>query len=115
MRIVVAAALALTMGCASASAADKKGTRFWNLASVTISKLVMAPAGTEAYGKNQCENDKDGNVSPDERLKITDIKTGSYDVKLTDQTGRVCTVRNVKVELDKVFSLEDGDLKDCAK
>ena len=115
MRLALIAALALSLAGTAACAAGGKGIRFWNLASVTIAKMYMAPAGTEKYGANQCENDRDGSVSPDERLKITNVSPGSYDLKIADTKGRVCIVRNVKVEADAVFSIEDGDLKTCNK
>jgi hypothetical protein len=118
-KIALAACVALAFGCAMsanvAQAAGAKGIRFWNLASITIAKLYLAPAGSNQYGANQCENDRDGTVSPDERLKITKIEPGSYDVKLADSKGRVCIVKNIKVEADKVFSIEDKDLTNCNK
>ena len=101
--------------CAAATAAEGKGIRFWNLSSVTIAKFYMSPAGKNAYGTNQCENDRDGTVSPDERLKITKIEPGSYDVKLADTKGKVCIVKNIFVESGKVFSIEDKDLTNCGK
>lgn len=105
----------IAAACAPAAAAESKGIRFWNLASVTIAKLYMSPAGANSYGANQCENDRDGTVSPDERLKITKIEPGSYDVKLADTKGKVCIVKNIKVEAGKVFSIEDKDLTNCGK
>ena len=115
MRLALIAALALSLASTAASAAGAKGIRFWNLASVTIAKMYMSPAGTEKYGANQCENDRDGTVSPDERLKITNVAPGKYDIKLADTKGRVCIIKNVTVEANKVFSIEDGDLKECSK
>ena len=115
MKRAFTAAAALAMSAMAASAADSKGIRFWNLASVTVAKLYMSPAGTNSYGANQCENDRDGTVSPDERLKITNVEPGSYDVKLADTKGRVCIVKNIKVEAGKVFSIEDKDLTTCGK
>lgn len=109
---IFAAALALALGADAAAAADK-GVRFWNLTNATIAKLYLSPAGAEKYGANQCENDRDGAVSPNERLKVTNVEPGAYDVKLADAKGRVCIVRNVSVEANKVFSIEDKDLTTC--
>ena len=112
--VLVAAVIAgFCMAGGGAIAAGSKGIRFWNLASFTIAKLYLAPAGSGKYGANQCENDRDGTVSPDERLKITNVVAGSYDLKLADDKGRVCIVKNVKVEADAVFSIEDKDLSNC--
>ena len=114
LKIALAAATAAVLFSAPAQAASK-GIRFWNLASITIAKFYMAPAGSGKYGANQCENDRDGTVSPDERLKITNVTPGSYDVKLADTKGRVCIVKGIKVDADAVFSIEDKDLTSCSK
>jgi hypothetical protein len=97
-----------------AVAADKP-TRVWNLTSQTITNLQLAPAGTTAFGENQCLNDKDKSVEHDERLKVTNVETGSYDVKIGFEDGRTCFAKGVAVEAGKVFSIEDKDLKDCTK
>jgi hypothetical protein len=87
---------------------------FWNLTGSTVTFLSLAPAGSNAFGPNQCANDKDGTVDPDERLTLTGVGAGRYDVRLSDR-ARTCTVRNVELSADKpyAFSLSDGDLKDC--
>src|ERR1700731_3578881 len=76
----------------SSSVAFSQGRppRFWNLTHGRISEFYLAAAGTTAWGPNQAKNDKDGVVDPDERLRITGIKSGSYDAKLTDLDGRTC-------------------------
>src|SRR5256886_16549351 len=53
-------------------------------------------------------------VDHDERLRITGIEPGRYDVKLVDKMGRVCIVRDVEVEDGAVFSIEEKHLTDCA-
>ena len=105
------ALLALSSG---AQAAEQRLT-FWNLTSDTITNLVMAPAGTDGFGPNQCANDRDGSVDHDERLRLTGIQPGRYDVRLTQKRGRACTVRGVEVKGEGryAFSLADDDLKDC--
>jgi hypothetical protein len=97
----------------SAAFAAERPLRFWNLTRHTISEFYLAPAGTTNWGANQCKNDKDGTVDPDERLRISDTPAGVYDVKLADVSGRVCTVRNVKVEAGEIFSIEEKDLTSC--
>jgi len=97
------------------AAAEGRPTRFWNLTRNTISQLYLAPAGTSNWGPNQCKNDKDGSVESDERLRITDAESGTYDVKIADATGRVCIVRNIKVEVGAIFSIEEKDLASCVK
>jgi hypothetical protein len=98
---------------ANAASAQDRPTRFWNLTGATISEFYLAPASTANWGPNQCKNDKDGSVDPDERLRITGVPSGTYDAKFSDVTGRVCIVRDVKVEAGEVFSIEEKDLTSC--
>jgi hypothetical protein len=105
--------LAAVLLALPAAAADR--TRFWNLTANTINSLQLAPAGTTDFGKNQCQNDRDGTVDHDERLRITDITAGRYDVKFSDTKGRVCIVKNIAIKEGEVFSIEEKQLKDCRK
>ena len=100
---------------ASGALAAAKPTQFWNLATTTVTKLEISKAGANAFGPNQTANDPDGAVDPDERLKITGVTTGAYDVRLTLKDGRTCFARKVEIREGKVFSIEDKDLVDCAK
>ena len=111
-RSTLAVLLALAVQTA-AGAADRM--QFWNLTSTTITGLALAPAGTTAFGPNQCATDKDGAVDHDERLRLVGVQPGAYDVEVTDKKGRVCLVRNVTVAREGryAFSLSDEDLKQC--
>jgi hypothetical protein len=108
---------ATLLACVASSASGAERMRFWNLTSVTLQELYLAPAGTTQWSANQCKNDKDGTVDHDERLTITGISPGKYDVKLADRKGRVCTVQNVEVVAGRpyAFSLSDKDLTSCTK
>jgi hypothetical protein len=107
--------LALLALAAGAGAAEK--FKFWNLTAATITDLRMAPAGTDKWGANQCLNDSDKSVDHDERLTLTDVTPGRYDVKFTDKTGRSCLVKNVEVKSGRpyAFSISEKELKDCKK
>jgi hypothetical protein len=69
-------------------AAAGKGIRFWNLTASTISSLQLSLSGKDQWRKNPCENDADGTVDHHERLKITGIEPGKYDVRLANKQGR---------------------------
>ena len=99
----------------AAVAAEGQGIRFWNLTSETIVDLRMSPTGTDAWGSNQCANDRDGTVDHDERLRITGIASGRYDLKVAFKDGRRCIVRNIEVKDGGIFSIENKNLTDCAK
>jgi hypothetical protein len=113
LRTSLLAAIALAVIGSAAAAQDRRSMRFWNLTLYTVTDLRMSPAGKETWGPNQCENDRDGTVDHDERLRITGIEPGRYDVKLTDKIGRVCTVRNVEVKEAAVFAIEEKQLTEC--
>ena len=93
--------------------AQGRPTRFWNLTGETISEFYLAPAGTTNWGPNQCKNDKDGTVDPDERLRITGIQSGTFDAKFKDVKGKTCVVRNITVTAGEIFSIEEKDLTSC--
>jgi hypothetical protein len=95
--------------------ASAKDTRFWNLTANTITSLQLSPAGRNEWGRNQADNDRDGTVDHDERLKITETPPGVYDVRLVDKTGRSCVVANIQVTTGAVFTIEEKDLKGCAR
>lgn len=105
--VIIIVCLASAMDEATA---EGRPTRFWNLTRNTISEFYLAPAGTSNWGPNQCKNDKDGTVASDERLRIIDVPSGPYDAKFADSTGRVCIVRNIKIEVGAIFTIEEKDL-----
>ena len=93
--------------------AQGKGIRLWNLTTATMSGFQLSPAGKNEWGPNQTLNDKDKEVDHDERLRITGIEPGRYDVRLADKIGRACIVRDVEVKAGAVFSIEEKQLTDC--
>ena len=112
MRLMIPLALA---AMATVHPAASKDTRFWNLTSSSVKSLELAPAGTAAFGPNQCANDPDGAVDHDERLKVTGVATGSYDVRVGLADGRKCMAKNLRIETGKPFAIEDKDLANCTK
>jgi hypothetical protein len=115
MRRVVAIIFVLIASNLTAAADER--LKFWNLTGFTIKELHLAPAGTEDWGPDQCRNDPDGAVEADERLTLRDIVPGRYNVKLLDEKGRICIVRNVEVLAGKpyAFSISEKELSDCGK
>src|SRR5271170_8142928 len=97
------------------SSASAKDTQFWNLTSHTITAFQLSPAGKDDWGADQTANDSDHSVYHDERLKITGIKSGAYDVKFTDKTGRSCILRAIAVKEGAIFSIDEKKTKACGK
>ena len=112
---VLLASIAFGFVGSSAAAQDRKGIRFWNLTLYTITSFQLSPAGKDSWGPDQCENDRDGTVDHDERLRITGVEPGRYDAKVGYRNSRQCFVRNIEIKADAVFSISDKDLKDCNK
>jgi hypothetical protein len=109
-------AICMTTAWAGATqAADGAVTRFWNLTGETITHLSLAPAGTANWGPDQCRNDPDGRVDFDERLRITGIASGPYDVRFTDETGRSCIVTAIDIKPGTVFSIGKEALTHCVQ
>jgi hypothetical protein len=116
MRLTAAGLLSLIgVTAATGTFAAGKLPQFWNLTSSTVAGLEISKVGANAFGPNQTVNDPDGAVEHDERLKITGIEAGLYDVRLTLRDGRICFARNVKIQDGKPFSIEDKNLINCAK
>src|SRR5262245_64284782 len=107
--------LLLAASSSYAVAQERKGIRFWNLTRYTITQLQLSPAGEEAWGPDQCKNDRDGTIDHDERLRMSGVEPGRYDVKLSDKSGRTCIVRDIDVKNEAVFSIEEKQLIDCRK
>jgi hypothetical protein len=115
MRKVLIAGAVLALISPSALAQGSKGMRFWNLTLNTVTRLQLSPAGEQNWGPDQCKNDRDGTVDHDERLRITGITPGRYDVRLVDKFGRVCIVRDIDVKDGAIFTIEEKQLADCPK
>jgi len=115
MRWVLALMLSLAGSGELAAQGKAKGIRFWNLTTSTVSGLQLSPAGKNDWGPNQTANDKDGEVDHDERLRITGVEPGRWDVKLSYRDKRECVVRNIEIRADAVFSIADKDLTECKK
>ena len=115
MRMLLLAGTMLALLDANAFAQSAKPTRFWNLTRYTVTSFQLSPVGQQAWGANLCKNDSDGTVDHDERLRITGVKAGRYDVKIADKSGRVCIVRDIEVKDGAVFSIEEKQMTDCGK
>jgi hypothetical protein len=105
----------LALTAAGSSVAADKPTRFWNLTAHTITSFQLALAGTQSWGQDQCQNDRDGTVDHDERLRITGVAPGRYDAKFADKTGRVCIVKGLEVSQGEVFAIDEKDLAECRR
>ncbi|MGL4395579.1 MAG: hypothetical protein ACRCS9_03470 [Hyphomicrobium sp.] len=122
MRLTIVA-LALTAAVSASAFADddddkgekKSKMKFWNLTGTDLVDLYLAPAGSTEFGDNQTKNDDNNQAEADERLPLTGVKAGVYDVKIKDKDGRACLVKGVELRDTGPysFSLEADQLTDC--
>ena len=112
MRRTLILVLASHLCCSTAHAGSLK---FLNRTGVTIVNLQFAPPGSGAWGPNQCKNDDEGEVDHNERLTLTGIQAGRYDIKLGDKKGRVCTIKNVEVQEGNPVIIREQDLTSCTR
>jgi len=76
-------------------------------------ELYVAQAGTQTWGTNQTLNDKDKSLDVSERIALTGLKPGHYDVKLVTENGKSCIVKNVDLTKEKTFVIKEEQISDC--
>jgi hypothetical protein len=115
LRFQLLATAMLGLGWVGGALAAERPARFWNLTGETVTHLYLAPTGTERWSADQCRNDKDGTVDFDERLPLSPLAPGRYDVKLSERSGRTCLVRDVEIKPGAVFSIGKDELTHCGQ
>ena len=112
----------LSLALASSTFADDDGKadektkmKFWNLTGEDLTELYLAPENTSEFGENQTKNDDNNQAEADERLPLTNVKAGVYNVKIKDKNGRTCVVKGVELRDTGPysFSLEADQLTNC--
>ncbi|HZC95893.1 MAG TPA: hypothetical protein VE267_07190 [Bradyrhizobium sp.] len=84
-----------------------------NLTSATITELNASPVGQNTFGPVQIALVPGHAVDHDKILKLTDTAPGRYELRISDNTGRVCWVRNIALEANEAVPMQDKDLTDC--
>jgi len=113
MRRRLACLAIMMMTCTVARADD--GPRFLNRTGQTIVKMQLAAVGSKAWGPDQCKNDDEGEIDHNERMTLVGVKSGHYDIKLADKSGRVCVAKNIDLKEGAQFVVRDTDLTECGK
>jgi hypothetical protein len=104
---------ALVAGMGGAAGAADRFYAYNMTTSTEFTSLSLAPANTQRWGKNQTLNDKDHSLEASERLAITGISHGRFDVRLTDSKGHTCLKRAVDLTKETTFDIRDSDLATC--
>jgi len=113
IRMAALAGAALMLACFGTAEAAKKFFAYNETTASDFSGVYLAPAGTTQWGENQALNDSDKVLDVTERLTLTNLKSGTYDVKLVDTKGRTCIKHGVDLTTDNSFEVHDADLADC--
>jgi hypothetical protein len=77
----------------------------------SIRQLYFAPIDSERWGPNQVSHNS---IHAGDSFTLTDIRCDKYDVKIVDEDGDECVVRNIALcGADKIWRLGDKDLLKC--
>lgn len=88
---------------------------FNNTDSTVFAGVYLAPHDTSEWGANEALNDKDKTWEPGERLVMKRAFRGLLDLKVVDQSGRVCIKHGIDLTKDTTFEIRDDDLRDCKR
>ncbi|HTW27118.1 MAG TPA: hypothetical protein VME92_08330 [Acetobacteraceae bacterium] len=114
-RLALSLVLVLALaGGTGAVAAARKFFAYNETTATDFTGVYMAPAGTTRWGPNQALNDPDKSLDMTERLVITGIRPGHYDVRLVDRKGRACVMKGVDLTHERSFEIRDQDLTGCS-
>lgn len=109
--IVLAVFVAGPAGVRAADAPRAERFFVYNLTAASdLGGIYLAPAGTTDWGPNQALNDRDHQVEPTERLAVTGIGHGLYDVRAVTTKGHACVKTGVDLTHDTTFDIRDADL-----
>jgi hypothetical protein len=108
----VAVVLAVVLAGSRGSAAEQF-VGFNETTSTVFAGVYLAPAGSTWWGPNQALNDKDRSWDYGERLKITGLSRGVFDLKLIDRSGRACVKHSIDLTKERTFEVRDEDLRGC--
>jgi hypothetical protein len=104
-RILLVAALAAVATVAYASDLVIRNQSHWD-----IHRIYISSTDTESWGEDQLDDDILGSG---QTLTLHGVGCDYYDVKLVDEDGDACELRNVKLCSDKVWTIDDDALLSC--
>jgi hypothetical protein len=106
-------AVAAWCGAGFAAAATERFFVYNLTTSTDFTGVFPAPAGSQTWGPNQALNDRDHSLDVTERLTITGIGHGRFDVKLQTRTRQTCIKRDVDLTRETIFDIRDADIAGC--
>lgn len=106
-RILLGAALAAVATAAYASDLIIQNESAWD-----IHRIYISSTDTESWGEDQLDDDI---LKSGQTLTLHGVSCDYYDVKLVDEDGDTCELRNVKLCSDKVWTIDDDELLECER
>jgi hypothetical protein len=110
--IVALVALAFVLFApVDASAADTATVRILNKSKWDIHHFYLSSTDTEDWGPDQLGDDV---LESGSSFTLTDIECDMWDIKVVDEDGDECEIRNVALcDEDAVWKITDDELLEC--
>jgi hypothetical protein len=106
-RLLLGAALAAVATVAYASDLIIRNQSAWD-----IHRIFISSTDSESWGEDQLDDDI---LKSGQTLTLHGVSCDYYDVKLVDEDGDTCELRNVKLCSDKVWTIDDDELLGCER
>lgn len=113
MIIKVAALAAGVFAFATTALADGNTLKIVNSSGKTIYHLYMSDSSDNHWGPDQLGNSESDTIEPGGTFTLTDIDSGSYDIKLATKGGTECEVDDVEFDADYRWTVTNDMLSDC--
>ena len=104
-RIVLGAALAAVATAAYAAALVIRNQSHWD-----IHRIYLSSTDSENWGPDQLDDDI---LASGQTLTLHGVSCDYYDVRIVDEDGDACELRDVKLCSDKVWTIDDDELLEC--
>jgi hypothetical protein len=109
-RVLTSCFLAGLLSLSISAFAQYESIRFQNRSLWNIRNLYVSDIGSSSWGQDVLGR---GILSSGSDFLYYRMNPGHYDLKLVDQDGDVCILRNVAVFDDRVFTFNSRTLLDC--
>jgi opacity protein-like surface antigen len=106
-RILLVAALAAVATAAFAADLVIRNQSHWD-----IHRIYLSSTDSDEWGEDQLDDDI---LKSGQTLTLTGVTCDYYDVKLVDEDGDTCELRDVKLCGDKVWNIDDDELLGCER
>ena len=104
-RILLSAALAAVATAAYASALVIHNESSWD-----IHRIYLSSTDSESWGPDQLDDDI---LYSGQTLTLNGVECDYYDVKVVDEDGDECEIRNVKLCSDSTWTIDNDELLGC--